>query len=264
MASNVVRMSSPPQPSQQGWVWNGSSWCWFDPDDCPAFPCPSPCPPPVSGIPFPCPPSGFPTPCPPWFPPPAGQAPWYPGANGGVSFSATPPVNPIRGNLWWDGTMLHLFDGAAWVQVGPGAVSPPITGITDGSNVAPGQVGEFMHFEASFAYAGYPNTTNVTLTMGILTPGDWDLWASMSPSTFVGGGQMGLSPVPTGMSNAMGGNQGAVSATGTEATTIISMPARGNFIVPTTMSLQCYIFNGSVTGLTNGNCSVTMEARRRR
>lgn len=90
-------------PSQQGWVWNGTNWCW-DPDD----PCNCPCPP-----------SGFPTPCPPWFPPPAGQAPWYPGANGGVSFSASPPVNPIRGNFWWDGTMLHLFDGAAWVNIGP-------------------------------------------------------------------------------------------------------------------------------------------------
>lgn len=129
MASNVVRAfpaGMPPQPSQQGWVWNGSSWCWFDPDDCP------PCPPPVSGQPFPCPPPGFPTQCPPWFPPPAGQAPWYPGANGGVSFSATPPVNPIRGNFWWDGLMLHLFDGAAWVDIGPGAGSPTL----------PGQVGK--------------------------------------------------------------------------------------------------------------------------
>lgn len=94
-------------PAQQGWVWNGSNWMW-DPCDCDGF-----------QPPFPCPPSGFPTPCPPWFPPPAGQAPWYPGANGGVSFSATPPANPIRGNFWWDGTMLHLFDGAAWVDIGP-------------------------------------------------------------------------------------------------------------------------------------------------
>lgn len=114
MSNNVVRafpMAAPPQPSQQDWVWDGANWC------------PPSCPPPSAGCwptPPPCPPSGFPTPCPPWFPPPAGQAPWYPGANGGVSFSATPPVNPIRGNFWWDGVMLHLFDGAAWVNIGPG------------------------------------------------------------------------------------------------------------------------------------------------
>lgn len=113
MSSNVraFPMAIPPQPSQQDWVWDGVSW---SPPACG----PAPCPPPVSP-PFPCPPPGFPTPCPPWFPPPAGQAPWYPGANGGVSFSATPPVNPIRGNFWWDGVMLHLFDGAAWVVIGP-------------------------------------------------------------------------------------------------------------------------------------------------
>ena len=117
MSNNVVRafpMAAPPQPSQQDWVWDGANWNWCG---CPPSPCP-PTPPPCP--PFPCPPSGFPTPCPPWFPPPAGQAPWYPGANGGVSFSATPPVNPIRGNFWWDGVMLHLFDGAAWVNIGPG------------------------------------------------------------------------------------------------------------------------------------------------
>lgn len=118
MASNLrVVPQSMPQPSQQDWVWDGANWNWCG---CP----PTPCPP----TPPPCPPSGFPTPCPPWFPPPAGQAPWYPGANGGVSFSATPPVNPIRGNFWWDGTMLHLFDGAAWVDIGPGASGAPGSG----------------------------------------------------------------------------------------------------------------------------------------
>lgn len=108
MAGNlrVVPQVMPPVPQQQDWVWDGTNWC-------------SPCNP--APMPPPCPPSGWPTPCPPWFPPPAGQAPWYPGANGGVSFSATPPANPIRGNFWWDGTMLHLFDGAAWVNIGPGA-----------------------------------------------------------------------------------------------------------------------------------------------
>lgn len=118
MASNlrVVPQSMPPSAQQQDWFWNGTNWvCGCDGLN------PAPTPPP-------CPPPGWPTPCPPWFPPPAGQAPWYPGANGGVSFSATPPANPIRGNFWWDGTMLHLFDGAAWVNIGPGASGSPGSG----------------------------------------------------------------------------------------------------------------------------------------
>lgn len=121
MASNVVRMSpmaAPPQPSQQDWVWDGANWC--PPGSAPF---PPPCPPPGFPPPFPCPPAGFPTPCPPWFPPPAAQAPWYPGANAGVSFSATAPVNPIRGNFWWNGTTLQMFDGAAWVSIG-GSATP--------------------------------------------------------------------------------------------------------------------------------------------
>lgn len=109
MAANLraVPQVMPPSPQQQNWMWDGTNWvCGCDGLN------PAPTPPP-------CPPPGWPTPCPPWFPPPAGQAPWYPGANGGVSFSATPPANPTRGNFWWDGTILHLFDGAAWVDIGP-------------------------------------------------------------------------------------------------------------------------------------------------
>lgn len=91
-------------PKQQGWVWNGTSWV-CDPDDVPPFPG--------------CPPPGFPPPgCPPWFPPPQGQPPWYPGANAGVTFSATAPPNPVRGAFWWNGSLLQMFDGAAWVIIG--------------------------------------------------------------------------------------------------------------------------------------------------
>jgi hypothetical protein len=49
---------------------------------------------------------------------PVNQPPWYPGANGGVSFGAAAPPNPVRGHLWWDGTTFWLFDGAAWVPIG--------------------------------------------------------------------------------------------------------------------------------------------------
>lgn len=117
-------------PSQQDWVWDGANWTWDG--NCPA---PPPCPPP-------CPPVGWPQPCPPFYPPPSNQAPWYPGANGGVSFSQTAPVNPIRGNFWWDGTMLHLFDGAVWVNIGPGAGSASgltVVGSAPPSNPAVGQ-----------------------------------------------------------------------------------------------------------------------------
>jgi hypothetical protein len=99
------------------WVWDGFNWIC------------SPCNPGGGVPPFPCPPPGFPPPgCPPWF---SGMnsPPWYPGANAGVSFGTTAPPNPVRGHFWWDGQILWLFDGAAWVGVGGlGAGSGTITG----------------------------------------------------------------------------------------------------------------------------------------
>jgi hypothetical protein len=84
-------------PAQQGgWWWDGSNWV-CDPD----------CGPPA------CPPFG-----PPVFSGPVNQPPWYPGANGGVSFGTVGPANPVRGHFWFDGTTMWLFDGAGWVSVG--------------------------------------------------------------------------------------------------------------------------------------------------
>jgi hypothetical protein len=57
--------------------------------------------------------------------------PWYPGANGGVSFGSTAPSNPVRGHMWWDGHAMWLFDGAAWVDFGVAGISgesPPVGG----------------------------------------------------------------------------------------------------------------------------------------
>lgn len=79
-------------------------------------------------VPFQC--DSQPCQVPPWgpFPPPyygPQQPPWYPGANGGITFSTTAPANVIRGHFWWDGKMLHMFDGAAFVNIGPGAAAIP-------------------------------------------------------------------------------------------------------------------------------------------
>lgn len=108
------------------WVWNGQAWV-CDPDDI----CP-PCPP----VRPPCPPVQAVTPAffpPPVFSGPTQQPPWYPGANGGVSFGQVAPPNPVRGHFWWNGTILQMFDGAAWVTIGPtqaGTGTPGAAGVS--------------------------------------------------------------------------------------------------------------------------------------
>jgi hypothetical protein len=83
------------------WVWDGTRWV--------CVPCGGEERPPI--------------PCGPFYDPP--QVPWYPGANGGVSFGLNPPQNPIRGHFWWNGVLLQMFDGAAWVGIGPEPATTP-------------------------------------------------------------------------------------------------------------------------------------------
>jgi hypothetical protein len=116
--NNLTRM--PPVGTQQGsWVWDGSNWV-CDPN----------C---DNG-------GGFPPFGPPVFSGPTQQPPWYPGANGGVSFGATAPPNPVRGHMWWNGTTFYLFDGAAWTPIGgTGSGGGAATGTTPPANPFNGQ-----------------------------------------------------------------------------------------------------------------------------
>ena len=116
---------APPIGTRSGkWTWDGTQWVCNPGGDCDDFQPPMPCPP-VPGFH-------------PWFDPQTN--PWYPGANAGVSFGTTAPSFPIRGNFWWDGKRLWMFDGAAWVDIVasaagvPPGTTPPVTG-TGGNTV---------------------------------------------------------------------------------------------------------------------------------
>jgi hypothetical protein len=192
MASNVItgqQWGPPAVGTRDGnWVWNGSNWI---------------CNPDCGTDGTPCPPMG-----PPVFSGPVAQPPWYPGANGGVSFGATAPANPVRGHMWWDGTSFWLFDGAAWVAVGgPGAGGGAATGTTPPANPFNGQ----QWFNGSTLYiwdgnAWVPTSTTKSYVQATAppnpNPGDtwfdgtvqriWDgsAWRTVGPGATVG-------PVPT-------------------------------------------------------------------
>ena len=176
-------VSAMPAPSG-GWVWDGSNWV-CDPD---------------CGTGAPCPPFG-----PPVFSGPAGQPPWYPGANGGVSFGQTFPPNPVRGHLFWDGVTFWLFDGAAWVAVG--GSSSAVHGVTDGSNAPQGTVGEYLCATNQTAatpvpipvvVATAPPYTFTTVAVLNLGAGDWGIQGAVSletgPSTGAHKIQFSVSP----------------------------------------------------------------------
>lgn len=156
-------------PMQGQWVWDGSTWVCDDGS---------------GGTPFPCPPPGFPPAgCPPWFPPPQGQPPWYPGANAGVSFSQTAPINPTRGHFWWNGSKLQMFDGAAWVVIGGSGAINGGGGGTDGTSGAGTVV-------ISTTPPGNPATGSQWWNGSILQMWDGTKWVQIGPGQAAG-------PVPT-------------------------------------------------------------------
>jgi hypothetical protein len=132
------------------------------------------------------------------------------GGGASVTVSDTPPANPLEGDLWWSSIVGQLYlwytdsDSGQWVvanisPAGPpgadgapgedgvdgvpgadGATGPqgpagPNTlpmGVTDGSNAAPGQIGEVI--SSMGARAALTTATIATITSITLTPGDWD------------------------------------------------------------------------------------------
>jgi hypothetical protein len=168
------------------WIWDGSNWI-CDPD------------------------CSFPTPCPPFGPPvfsgPVSQPPWYPGANGGVSFGAVPPPNPVRGHFWWDGTVFWLFDGAAWVAISGAQGTPIPPSTTPPANPFPGE--QWFNGTTLFVWDGHawvpvsgtkayvqataptsPNPGDTWWDGTVLRIWDGSAWEPVGPGSVVG-------PVPT-------------------------------------------------------------------
>jgi hypothetical protein len=139
-------------------------------------------------------------------------------------------------------------------------------GVIDGSDAKQGQVGEYVTGQAVFAYAAYPATTTGTVQPLVLQPGDWNITASLTPSTDIGSVFFGLSPVPAGMSNNLSGSLAIGSSTGQQETggTVIGTAARGSFSVPTLMPFTVTVEQGTQTNLPAGSATLRVEARRMR
>jgi hypothetical protein len=248
MASNVItrqQWGPPAVGTRDGnWVWDGSNWV---------------CNPDCGTDGQPCPPMG-----PPVFSGPVNQPPWYPGANGGVSFGAVAPPNPVRGHMWWDGTTFWLFDGAAWVAIS--GTETLVKGVVDGSNAPPGYVGEFISAQVNVPFAANPAVTSVTVPTITLTAGDWDVWCGMEITTAVGAIYMYLNPQPPGVNTNMAAVLG-VSFSGVAATEglyPLCIPGRALLTTPTLLSWYVRIDQSLTAGLAAGTGYLIVGARRRR
>ena len=143
----------------------------------------------------------------------------------------------------------------------------PIIGVVDGSDAAPGEVGEFLTMSGTFSYgAGTAGGIGYTGQIALLNvpPGDWDFTVSSSYSNLITASAFFLNPQPTGMSNEMFGLNGNLTFPGeVEEVVIIGQSARGSFAVATLLSFEVQVYQSS-TALVAGVMTMRVEARRRR
>lgn len=147
-------------------------------------------------------------------------------------------------------------------------VPGPIIGVVDGSDAAPGQVGEFLTAVGTFAYAaGATGGVGSTGFINLITmpPGDWDFTIAASFTDLISSALFLLNPFPvTGMSNEMFGlNGNFTSSMEAETVIIIGQSARGSFAVTTPLRFEVQVFQGAA-GLPAGTMALRIEARRRR
>jgi len=101
-----------------------------------------------------------------------------------VSFGTTAPMNAVRGHFWWNGKVLAIFDGAAWVNTVTGVIVPP-----DGSGGGGGGSGQGTVIISSTA-PGNPVAGMQWWDGSQLRVFDGTQWNVVGPGSAVG-------PVPT-------------------------------------------------------------------
>lgn len=223
-----------------GWWWDGTNWQ-----------CGTPCPPP---------------PCP---PPQCAPAPQPPSCFSAVAkaqscYDQSQALYNLVSQVVSD---IFMKNPGIIPSPPPGVGSGPILGVTDGSNAAPGEVGEFIQLTGQLAYAAYPTNTTGVISLGVIPPGDWDFDVSVYYSSFIGGTNFILSPGPAGISNGMAGISAELSFTtpGTfENVLVIGQAARGSFAVPSLMAFGIQVNQGQASGLAAGTATMYLEARRAR
>lgn len=151
----------------------------------------------------------------------------------------------------------------------------PIIGVVDGSDAAPGEVGEFIKGGGSFNYsAGAAGgvTSQGQIAALNLPPGDWDCAVSASFTTLIDSAFFLLNPQPVGLSNKMfglmglfgGGTGGGASPPADlETVILIGQTARASVAVTTLLSFEVQVYQGTAVDPA-GTMDLDVECRRRR
>lgn len=138
--------------------------------------------------------------------------------------------------------------------------SLPLTGVTNGSDAQPGQVGEFVTFQLGMPYTGAVGQV-ISFSMGVLQPGDWDVWYTASATGLTTSIAAEINPLPVGFVNSLFASLDPGSAAG-EASVLVSSTTRALISVPSLVVIQMSL--NWVAATTPGTANVYFVARRRR
>lgn len=161
-----------PKGGGDGWFWNGHTWVWCGGPPCPPGPPPGPCPPPAVWPPMPTPPPCGPPSCTDYL------------AKIQQCWDQSQDLEALLKQIITD---IFTNDPGIIPPPPPSAGTGPIIGVTDGSDAAPGEVGEFMFNSVSGVIA--QNAGLATYQALTLTPGDWDVWGYLDVAIPVGSTQ---------------------------------------------------------------------------
>jgi hypothetical protein len=152
---------------------------------------------------------------------------------------------------WQDIAQFQQFLICMLSQAGP----VPLQGVTDGSDAKAGYIGEFARFVSSTLTI--PMAANSqTVSIGVLSPGDWNCWAFTSNMN-VHDAQIALSPMPAGFSDPMF----IFTGTAGEIVTLVAPMARASITVPTLIPILLST-NQAAAFTAASSCTITFCARR--
>jgi hypothetical protein len=156
---------------------------------------------------------------------------------------------------WQDIAQFQQFLICMLSQAGPF----PMQGVTDGSDAKAGYIGEFIMFTPSFSFPA--TAQHQILSVGVLSPGDWDCHVNATTPDSVTELGFSLNPAPTGFSSNMTGGLALIS--GSEVINVIGSSARASLTVPTLLPFDISS-NLTGTGGSAGTGTLTFTARRMR
>lgn len=120
----------------------------------------------------------------------------------------------------------------------------PLIGVTNGADAQPGQVGQWVQFEANIPFPVGQQQTAVSL--GVLQPGDWDVWAWSNLTAPMSYAQFWLSPVPPGFSSDV---SGWVTGNADENAKVIAPVGRALISEPSVIAYQ-FLTSGATVAST--------------